>query len=167
MSWEGGNIGRTSGTAHPRALGLGLAGLILWRHPAMLSLYQIWENAPPPFRPLAVSVLTLPDALVPLLSQSPSRPRASATGASAPMIHGGPAPCPSSAAGVAARLSLTGRNADGRAALWSRLRPTVEVGAQVPSLWALGARQAADERRCQINPFLPAPPHCRRLLGGR
>lgn len=45
--------------------------------------------------------------------------------------------------------------------------PPTEVGAQVPSLWALGARQAADERRCQINPFLAAPPWCCRLPGGR
>ena len=28
--------------------------------------------------------------------------------------------------------------------------PPTEVGAQVPSLWALGARQAADERRCRL-----------------
>lgn len=93
--------------------------------------------------------------------------RAPPTAPGPPTLQGGPAPCPSSVAGVAARLSLTGRNADSRAALWSRLRPTGEVGAQVPSLWALGDRQAADERRFQINPFLPAPPHCRQLLGGR
>lgn len=35
--------------------------------------------------------------------------------------------------------------------------PPTEVGAQVPSLWALGARQAADERRCRLTLSWPHP----------
>lgn len=35
--------------------------------------------------------------------------------------------------------------------------PPTEVGAQVPSLWALGARQAADERRCILTLSWPHP----------
>lgn len=35
--------------------------------------------------------------------------------------------------------------------------PPTEVGAQVPSLWALGARQAADERLCRLTLSWPHP----------
>lgn len=35
--------------------------------------------------------------------------------------------------------------------------PPTEVGAQVPSLWALGASQAADERRCRLTLSWPHP----------
>lgn len=46
--------------------------------------------------------------------------------------------------------------------------PPTEVGAQVPSLWALGARQAADERRCRLTLSWPHPSLLPpRLLGGR
>lgn len=59
------------------------------------------------------------------------------------------------------QLSLThsrGRNADGRLPCGHVSAPPTEVGAQVPSLWALGARQADDERRCRLTLSWPHPP---------